>query len=74
MLTTSEKKMRDTWNAQTGALIATLICQIGVWFSIFKLAEHLKLGCLTTVLMVAVPLVGWFMLFYVGYKNCQEIE
>lgn len=70
----AERRMRETWNAQTRALIATLLCQIGIWISIFNLSNHLKIGCLTTFIMIAIPIIGWFMLFYVGYKNCQEIQ
>ncbi|GAB1353178.1 hypothetical protein MASR1M12_19120 [Erysipelotrichia bacterium] len=67
----SDRRMRETWNAQTRVFIATLICQIGLWFSIFKLAGHLKLGCLTTVLLVAIPIVGWIGIFYVACQNCR---
>lgn len=70
----AERRMREAWSAQTRAFIATLFCQIGIWISVFNLSNHLKLGCLTTFLMIAIPIIGWFMLFYVGYKNCQEIE
>lgn len=70
----SEQKMQERWQAHFGMMAATLLCQIGIWISIFNLSNHLKLGCLSTFIMIAIPIVGWFMLFYVGYKNCQEIS
>lgn len=69
----SQNKMQERWQAHFGMMAATLLCQIGIWISVLNLSNHLKLGCLTTFLMIAIPIIGWFMLFYVGYKNCQEI-
>lgn len=68
------QKMRERFDATTRSVISAYLCLIGILILTFKLSGHLKLGCLTTVILVVIPIIGWLGLLYIAIRNCQQAK